>query len=78
MAYINVEVDIDDFSDYEILEAAIDVVERLLFMTRIPERDTRLLDRLREVLKISNYEYSPSSAYYIKSEKELRKIKEQS
>lgn len=69
----DVEVYLDDFDDQDILEAAYDIMDSYLRMNRIRKRDEEMVEKFRRLFTGLEWdEYAPSSAYYIKSEDELK------
>lgn len=76
MGYVTINTDVDvyldDFSDEEILQEAYDRLREFKNLNQIRAKDQAWLDKFSRLFGLSDNEYAPSSAYYIRTEEELK------
>lgn len=77
MGYVTINTDVDvyleDFSDEEIFQEAYERLSEFRNLARIRAKDQEWLDKFARLFTgLPDNEYAPSSAYYIRTEEELK------
>lgn len=77
MSYVTINTDVDvyldDFSDEDILQEAFERLSEFRNLKSIRAKDQAWLDKFERIFnRLPDNEYAPSSAYYIRTEEELK------